>query len=135
MGRANKEYRKIIIIELPDNMDLEIIAKLLSNIHTNEIGCWIRGNDSTIYTSIKWNGKVQRAHRVSFEIFKHRIPDHLFGCHTCDVRACINPEHIFIGNASMNIQDARVKGRIFTPKIEKSKWANFPKLRKLLKGY
>lgn len=132
-----KEITKnIIVIEIPDNINLNMISKLLSDIHINDKGCWIRGNDSMKYTSIKFEGKRQQAHRVSYEIFKgKKIPYNLNGCHECDIKACINPEHIFPGDDALNIQDARIKGRIFPVRIKKSKWANFPKLRQLLKGY
>lgn len=134
--RHKYEYKNILVMQLPDNIDLELIEELLGNIHFNEKGCWVRGDDSTTYTSIKHNGKIQHAHRVSFEIFNgQKVPEHLFGCHECDIKACINPEHIFIGNSQLNMQDARIKGRVKDIRIEKSKWAEFPKLRKLIKGY
>lgn len=134
-GRHKKEYRNIVVINIPDNISEDIILNLFNNIHKNSKGCWVRGDDSSVYTTIKYNNKVQQAHRVSYEIFKERIPDHLLGCHECDVKACINPEHIFPGSQALNLQDARIKGRVFPPKLKKSKWSEFPKLRKLLKGY
>ena len=140
MSRGRKrivlEYKNIYVINIPDNINLDFLIKLLSKIHTNEKGCWIRGNDSSIYTTIKWNDKIQQAHRVSYEIFKgQKIPSHLFGCHECDVKACINPDHIFIGSNGLNIQDARIKGIVFPVKVRGSKWNKYPKLRKFLKGY
>lgn len=136
VGRYKKEYKKIIITDIPDNIPEKFINKLLGNIHTNNKGCWVRGNDSTIYTNIKWNGKFERAHRVSYEIFNGvKIPKELCGCHKCDVKACVNPKHIFIGSTAMNMQDAIIKRRVFSPRVGKNKWAEFPKLRKLIKGY
>lgn len=32
-------------------------------------------------------------------------------CHTCDVRACVNPTHLFIGDPIDNIHDMHKKGR------------------------
>jgi hypothetical protein len=32
-------------------------------------------------------------------------------CHTCDTSDCINPEHLFLGTYSDNVQDAIAKGR------------------------
>ena len=37
-------------------------------------------------------------------------------CHTCDVRSCVNPDHLFLGFAKDNVNDRHVKGRTKVPK-------------------
>lgn len=69
-------------------------------------GCWL-WPVSAGYGQFK--GK--RAHRLSYEAFKGPIPDGLFVCHKCDVPACCNPDHLFVGTASDNSLDMVKKGR------------------------
>lgn len=33
-------------------------------------------------------------------------------CHRCDVAACVNPAHLFVGAQKVNLEDARRKGRL-----------------------
>lgn len=33
-------------------------------------------------------------------------------CHKCDVRSCINPDHVFPGDRQQNMKDASSKGRV-----------------------
>jgi hypothetical protein len=51
------------------------------------------------------------AHRFSWELVNGPIPNGFFACHRCDVRACVNPDHIFLGTPKDNQQDMRKKGR------------------------
>lgn len=51
------------------------------------------------------------AHRAAYEAYVGPIPDGMQVCHRCDVRACINPAHLFLGTGSDNMQDMQRKGR------------------------
>lgn len=52
------------------------------------------------------------AHRLSWEIHNGEIPKGMFVCHHCDNRGCVNPKHLFLGDAKTNRQDALQKGRL-----------------------
>lgn len=81
-------------------------------------GCWEWPksiNPQTGYGSfmVRIDGKsvLKTAHRMSFTVFRHEIPDGMDVCHTCDNRKCFNPAHLFLGTALDNMRDMLRKGR------------------------
>lgn len=56
-------------------------------------------------------GKIFRAHRVSFLIFRGEIPNGLCVLHKCDNPKCVRPSHLFLGTRSDNVMDMIKKGR------------------------
>ena len=69
------------------------------------------------YGTIKYNGKHVDSHRLSWMMFNNRFDltpkDYI--CHRCDNPSCVNPSHLFLGNAQINAKDAYDKGRIKMP--------------------
>lgn len=77
-------------------------------------GCWlwIGGVNEHGY-GIFWNGnRLEKAHR--FALRAYREPDldpEADVCHRCDNPACVNPEHLFVGDAQANVDDMWSKQR------------------------
>lgn len=57
-------------------------------------------------------GRSVGAHVLSWELANERpVPKGLFVCHKCDVPACIEPSHLFLGTPRDNNDDRDRKGR------------------------
>jgi HNH endonuclease len=79
-----------------------------------ESGCWIwlgALDRKTGYGLFYFERKQQFAHRVSYELFRGKIPESLFVLHRCDVECCVNPNHLFLGTHADNMADRNAKGR------------------------
>lgn len=94
----------------------------MSKVEKQPNGCWdflgaTRGNG---YGAMKVNGKVVDAHRVSFVLAHGKVPAGSLVMHSCDNRACVNPDHLTLGTDQDNSKDAVSKGIIkpWRPKRE-----------------
>lgn len=89
------------------------IERFWSKVEKSEFGCWIwTGSMVYGYGQIRFNGKSARAHRISWSLANGtEIPNGMFVCHSCDNRACVRPDHLWIGDAAANAQDCVSKGR------------------------
>lgn len=91
-------------------------------------GCWIWQGATTKngYGKIKVYQVTQSTHRLSFKVFKNfLIKTEDFVCHSCDVKLCINPDHLFLGDNRINQEDSYEKKGILRPfdvRLNARKW-------------
>lgn len=107
-----------------------VVCRFLSKADAvNEFGPWGEcwrwlGGVVGGYGEFWLDGRMQKAHRVSWLIFRGDIPFHesphgLCVCHSCDTPLCVNPEHLFLGTNKENAEDREKKGRTFVPRGDK----------------
>lgn len=75
---------------------------------------WTAATFSTGYGAFYYGGRNHHASRVSFEIANGPITGSGYVCHTCDVRSCVRPSHLYLGTAADNARDAVERKRYRT---------------------
>lgn len=93
----------------PDQLEPRVRAK----IRVDGSGCWLwtaslnRGG----YGQLGMGGHgVVTAHRYVYQQLVRPVPRGVYLCHTCDVPACVNPDHLYEGDARDNGRDASARG-------------------------
>ena len=97
-----------------------LAERMRRNVAETDSGCWEwRGvKNKAGYGLVSYQkgpGAANRtstsAHRKFWELTQGPIPGGLQVNHKCDNRACINPDHMFLGTQTDNIRDMIGKGR------------------------
>lgn len=79
-------------------------------------GCWIWTGalHNTGYGTIRISRKTWSSHRLSYFLSRGEVPPKgMFVCHHCDMKACVNPEHIYLGTHRDNTRDAVVREKMW----------------------
>lgn len=77
-------------------------------------GCWFWKGYTTKHgygTFHPKAGVTRTAHSIAYEIFKGPVTEGMDVMHSCDVRNCVNPDHLSLGTRTDNMRDAKAKGR------------------------
>jgi hypothetical protein len=81
--------------------------------NSDECWEWQATRNAAGYGNVRLGaGWIVTASRVSLALkFGGKLPKGAVACHTCDNPPCVNPDHLFIGDQSLNAQDSVAKGR------------------------
>ena len=80
---------------------------------------WNKYKNKKGYGVFRYKGKIQLAHRVSYELFIGEIHDGMFVCHKNDCPEDVNPENLFLGTQQDNMNDMISKKRAVILRGEK----------------
>lgn len=99
--------RTTLVVGSPEYFE-ENVSKAPGPLETD---CWLwtKARDEAGYG--RFGATSLYAHRESYSTFVGEIPDGMLVCHRCDVRHCVNPEHLFVGDYQSNNDDMISKGR------------------------
>jgi hypothetical protein len=114
----------------PSSFDL--ITKSAHTLSKFKARFWSRVTRDTADRCWQWQGSVASggygqialcehnllAHRVAYELHYGAFPRSAWILHRCDNRLCVNPAHLFLGDAQANVDDMVKKGRNAPPKGE-----------------
>ena len=93
---------------------MDIAERLLNHcIPEPNSGCWLglRTVNKLGYAKVTVNNNRRGAHRIAWQVWRGPIPPGIDVLHKCDVRCCINPDHLFLGTHYDNMHDMMRKGR------------------------
>jgi hypothetical protein len=90
---------------------LDIQKRFWNKVNKTET-CWLweAAVDGRGYGIIRLDNKLEKAHRLSYIWYYGDIPDGLIVMHECDVKKCVNPQHLIAGTVAKNNEAARNRG-------------------------
>lgn len=96
----------------------EVETRFWAKVKKTELGCWLWLPPLAVngYGQFWVDGRMVGAHRYSYELAYGPIPEHdsyhgTCVLHSCDVRPCVRPDHLFLGTNEDNSQDKVSKNR------------------------
>jgi len=101
---------------MPKNEDTKIWTKVDK---TGSCWLWQGVLYPNGYGRIRFRGREEYTHRVSYILAHGPILAGMSICHKCDVRNCVNPDHLFMGTQKDNMADMVSKSRQAPPDITK----------------
>lgn len=97
-------------------MTIDVFFKRYQHKIQLQDSCWVLTQcykDKDGYPIIGFNKRRWKASRLSYLLHNGEFDESLCVLHTCDVRGCINPDHLFLGTQADNVRDMVDKKRNF----------------------
>lgn len=93
-------------------MKISIFQRFWANTYvTNDCWFWTGCMNGSGYGSIGAREVIMGAHVFSWELHNFKeVPLGKLVLHSCDIKQCVNPEHLFLGSLQDNMLDASGKG-------------------------
>jgi len=82
-------------------------------------GCWLWQGaldiDGYAVKRLTVDGRpiLRRAHIWYYEMWHGEVPPGMVVRHRCDVRRCVNPQHLQLGTVADNVRDTVTRGRMY----------------------
>jgi hypothetical protein len=88
--------------------DEELKTNFWPFVDKDDYSCWewTGGKDSDGYGRVKYEGKRQQAHKLSYIIHFGEVPKGLIVARTCNNKLCVNPSHLELRTQSENSKKA-----------------------------
>lgn len=103
-------------VNLKTMADPALYFRLISKSREDDNGCWVwtasrtRNGYGAVQVCSPKRSKIG-AHRAMMQSIVGPLESDAYVCHKCDVKLCINPDHLFLGSAGDNARDRQSKGR------------------------
>lgn len=92
---------------------IERFEKKIERVPFSTCWLWIASTMRDGYGTFFFHKKVMLAHRVAWILYKGELPDDIDVLHKCDVKYCVNPDHLYLGSDPDNATDAVIRKRNF----------------------
>lgn len=103
------------VVIADDGAPQRFIAEALQS-QTDDCILWPFGKGKPGYGIVRLNGKAAAVHRYICTLVYGKAPTGMYACHSCGVRACINPRHLRFDTPASNNADMDKHGTRRPPK-------------------
>ena len=112
-------------------MTIDEFFEIVDNIEPDDKGCkiWPRGCSGNGYSYVLLEGRPNSGHRAVLQRKLQRgIKPGFHALHDCDVRNCVNEDHIYEGTPLQNMLDKEKRGRGNHPTQKKHPHMGYQKI-------